>query len=293
MSTNPWLRIIKVTLGPLEEWRGNTGGNAVTWQSDGTLNGLRVACRVQKTIMGTPSPSTIEIYNLGRELRNGIRSSLTKIRVDAGWSNTDLRLVFQGSVLNSFSERQGADIITKIVAIPGYGALVRGVSSATFSQGSDIRSSILQLSEDLPGVEVNSGNFHGVEGKINPGGWSFAGSTKDGLTKLSDEYGFSWSINDGELNVIGDKAMLPDFVDINGENGGLISIVPLVSGPMQIETGVRITALYIPGITVGSSVKVASSINPKLNGIYRINTMNISIDAYNETWTMTLESFRY
>lgn len=293
MPNRPWLRIIKVTLGPLEEWRGSRSGELVTFKSDGTLSGLKVTGTFQKTIMGVPNPSQISIYNLGKEVRNGIKTSLTKITVEAGWSNTELRTVFQGSILNSYSERNGADIVTKISALPGYGSLVRGVSSSTFAPGTDVKEAATRLSKDLPGMAVSEGNFRGVTGKIGDGGWSYAGSTKDGLTKLSEEYGFSWSISDGAVTAIGDKFMTPDFVELNGTSGGLINIAPIVNGPMQVETGVNIKALYLPGISAGSSVKVKSGVSPRLDGTYRIHTMNISIDAYSEAWTMDIESFKY
>lgn len=293
MANRPWLRIIKVTLGPLEEWRGASEGEIVSWQSDGTLQGLRVTGTFQKTIMGVPGPSQISLYNLRRETRNGIKAALTKITVEAGWSNTDLRKVFQGSVLNSYSERNGADIITKLTALPGYGALSRGSSSLTFAPGTPVSEAAKRLAGDLPGVVVSESNFVGIAGQIEAGGWSFAGATREGLNKLAEEYSFSWSVNDGELAAIADKHMLPDFVELNGDGSGLINISPIVTGPLQVETGVKIKALYLPGLSAGDSVRVRSTINPRLDGTYRIHTLNISIDAYSEAWTMDIESFKY
>lgn len=293
MPNRPWLRKIKVTLGPLEEWKGSRDGEVITWESDGTLNGLRVTGTFQKTIMGIPNPSQIVLYNLARETRNGIKGSLTKITVEAGWNNTDLRVVFQGSVLNAFSERSGSDIVTKLSALPGYGAIVRGVSSFSAAPGSSVQEVVKRIARDLPGVVVSDNTLSGIQGRIGNGGWSFAGATRDALTNLSEEYGFSWSIVDGEFTAIADKFMLQDFVELNGKNGGLISIVPSVTGPLQYETGVKIKALYIPGLTAGSSVRVVSDVNERLNGVYRIHTMNINIDAYSESWTMDIESFNY
>ena len=85
-STRPWLRTIRVTLGPLEEWRGLSQGEVVRFESNGTPSGLRVECSLQKTIMGMPNPSQIKIYNLAQDTRNAIRGGLTKITVEAGWA---------------------------------------------------------------------------------------------------------------------------------------------------------------------------------------------------------------
>ena len=155
----PFLRRIVVTLGPLEEWRGKSRGEIVQFKSDGTLEGLRVTGTFQKTLMGMPQPSQISIYNLSRDTRNAIKGSLTKITVEAGWNNTDLRKVFQGSIMSSSSERNGPDIVTKLVALPGYGSLVRGVSSVTFGAGTPVSVAAQKLASDLPGMTVQGGNF--------------------------------------------------------------------------------------------------------------------------------------
>lgn len=293
MPNMPWIRTIRVTLGPLEEWRGSTAGEIVQWTADGSDKTLRVTGTFQKTIMGIPGPSVVNIYNLGQEVRAGIKKSMTKVTVEGGWRNTSLRRIFQGSVVNTYTERSGPDLITKIAALPGYGALARGVASHTAAPGASVQDVALKLAQTLPGVNVSAGNLQGVTGKIGDGGWSFAGSTRDGLTRLSDEYGFSWSVSDGDFTAIGDKFEPPEFIEINGDNSGLVNITPIVQGPMQIQTGVKIKALYVPGVSTGTSVKVVSKLNPKLSGTYRIHTISISVDSHSDAWTMDIDSYRY
>lgn len=291
-ALRPWLRRIVVTLGPLEEWRGASGGNIVQFEADGTPKGLKVTGAVQKTVMGMPNPSQISVFNLARDTRDAIRGSLTKITVQVGWQNTELHTLFQGSVLSAISERSGSDIVTKISALPGYGALVRGVSSKSYAAGTSVRDVVKDMATDLPGLTIGDSGLEGLDGKIGGSGWSFAGSTKDGLTQLANEHGFSWHVDSGQFKAVGDKAKFGGFVALNGKNGGLISVVPTLTGPLQIQTGVKIKAVYVPGITAGSSVRVNSDISPKLNGEYRVHTCNINIDAYSDQWTMDIESFK-
>lgn len=292
-SLRPWLRRIVVTLGPLEEWRGNAQGEVVRFEADGTPKGLKVTGTFQKTVMGIPNPSQISVFNLARDTRDAIRGRLTKIIVQVGWKNTELHTLFQGSVLSAVSERSGADIVTKIGALPGYGALVRGVSSKAYAAGTLVRDVVKDLAADLPGMTIGDKGIEGLEGKIGGSGWSYAGSTKDGLTQLANEHGFSWHVDGGQFKAVGDKAKFGGFVSLNGKDGGLISVVPSLTGPLQMQTGVKIKALYVPGITAGSSVRVNSEISPKLNGEYRVHTCNISIDAYSDNWTMDIESFKH
>lgn len=291
-ENRPWLRRVLVTLGPLAEWQNKEKGTTVQFASDGTLSGLRVTANIQKTLMALPSPSSIKVYNLSSDTRNAVRKGLTKITLQAGWNNTDLVTIFKGSVMNVQSERSGPDVITTFLALPGFGALAMGASSATFGSGTPVASVVEKLGKDLPGVTVNKDSFHGVEGNIRGKGWSYAGSTRDGLNRLAEEYGFSWSIQEGTLKCIGDKFALGSSIEINGKSGGLVNISPILTGPLQWVTGVKIKALYVPGITVGSSVKVSSELNKGLSGTYRAHTISIDLDAYSSQWLMDIESYK-
>lgn len=293
-STQPWLRRLRVTLGPVEEWKGSaSGGNILQFDSDGTPNGLKVVCSIHKTIMGIPTPSTISIYNLSEATRNAIRRSLTKVTIEAGWDNTELHKAFQGSVVSVQSQRNGVDVVTKISALPGYGGLVKGVSSITFPPNSSVRSAVKDLASHMPGISVSDANLKSVDGLFGASGWSFAGSTKDALTQLANEYGFSWSVDDNSLRAVGDKASFGGIVVLNGKDGGLINVSAILQGPMQVQTGVKIKAIYVPGVQPGATVRIRSSLSGANDGDYRIHTANISLDCYSENWTMDLESFRH
>lgn len=289
----PFLRKMVVTLGPVEEWQSGASGDVLEFVSDGTQDSFRISANIQKTVMGVPNPSTINIYNLSDKTRNALQRSLTKITVEAGWENTEMHKVFQGSLVSCQSARQGADIVTKIAAIPGYGALVRSTVSKTYGEGMPIQDVLKDLGGTLEGVTVNSDHFKEVQGTLGKGGWSFAGRTQDAMTELASEYGFSWNIDDNSLNAIGDKAKFDGMVVLYGKDGGLINVSPILQGPMQVQTGVKISAIYVPGVQPGSTVRVRSTVSQGLDGDYRIHTAAISLDTFSDAWTMQLESFRY
>ena len=356
-STRPWLRTIRVTLGPLEEWRGLSQGEVVRFESNGTPSGLRVECSLEKTIMGMPNPSQIKIYNLAQDTRNAIRGGLTKITVEAGWAASagatsagatsvgatsvgaatpELHIVFQGSISAVTSQRSGPDMITVISALPGYGALVRGVSSKSYGPGMAICEVVKDMARDLPGLLVSDSGIEGVVGKVGSGGWCFAGSTRDGLTQLANEFGFSWHVDNGHFKAIGDKAVFGGIFELcscserwnggagrssgsslspntqtyskktsdepnsnngpssssanNGPAGALLSVMPVVFGPLQDTPGVKIQAQYSPGLMVGATVRVKSDESPSLNGDYRALNSKVNLSTYSdEGWTMEVD----
>lgn len=281
----PFLRKIVVTVG--------AGGDLLQFVSDGTPNGLKVTCNISKTVMGIPNPSTVTLYNLSSKTRNAIQKSLSQITVEAGWENTEMHAALRGNVMSCVSERNGPDIVTKLAVLQGYNATVQAVTSKTYAEGMPIKEVVKDLGSQLPGITVNETLLKDVQGTVGYGGWSFAGQTKDALTQLANEYGFSWTIDDEALRVVGDKAKFSGVVVLDGNEGGLINVSPILNGPMQVQTGVKIKAIYVPGVVPGATVRVRSTLSEGLDGDYRIHTSNYSLDTYSDSWTMDLESFKY
>lgn len=281
----PWLRKIVVTI--------NVGEEVKQFASDGTPNGLKVTCNINKTVMGIPNPSAVNIYNLSAATRNAIQKTLSGIKIEAGWENAELHTVLQGNVMSCYSERQGPDIVTKLAVLQGYNATVKSVVSQTYAEGMPVREVVKDLGSKLPNITIEETLLKDVKGNIGAGGWSYAGQTKDALTQLGNEYGFSWSIDDEALRVVGDKAKFDGIVVLDGNEGGLINVAPILQGPMQVRTGVKIKALYVPGVQPGSTVRIRSTLEKGLDGDYRIHTARYNLDTYSDAWTMDLESFRY
>lgn len=292
MPETAWLRRLVVTLGPLEEWRGATAGQTVRFASDGTPGGLRIACEINKIIQGQPEKSRISLYNLSAATRAAIRVNLSKITVHAGWQSSETQLVFQGSLHSVYSQREGAEVVTLLAALPGHGAEARGVSARTFPAGTTLNSAVSALAADLPGVSLRAENLVGLDGQIGYGGWSFAGPARDALNRLAGEYGFSWHIDNGEFKAVGDKAVFSGTTRLDAAAGTLFGVVPIVSGPDRDNQGVRLTALYTPGVVPGALVEVASLTSPNLNGEYRVNACKINLDTYAAQWTQILDAFR-
>lgn len=281
-------RRIILTLGPLEEWRGLVSGETIEIVSDGTLKTLKVSCSIQKTIMGQPGQSTFSIWNLAADTRNAIREHKTMLSLHAGWKVGGQPLLFQGSVMSVSSARSGPDIVTTITAMPGHDSLARTTLSQTYGKGVSVADVVRDVASRLPGILVDEAFIAGLSGKVSNKGWSFAGPIRNALNGLAAEFGFSWSIQDGEFQAVGDDACLPGpTVELNGDNGGLISVSPQSTG-VESES-VRVSAIYIPGIVPGARVRVKSGIAPQLNGEYRVSNASYSLDAFSDSWTMDLD----
>jgi hypothetical protein len=141
----------------------------------------------------------------------------------------------------------------------------------------------------MPGVDI--GDIL-IEGNLPSGGFSFAGRAADALDALSGQYGFSWSVQDGTFQAIQDTRSVDRIINISAKKRNLIHVAPILSGPMQIENGVSISALLDPRAIPGGRVHVESGLNPKLNGQYKIHTLDFAIDTHSPTFFMDVKSFK-
>lgn len=274
-----FLRSCELIIGPLADWQGGgSTGEAVRIIADGTNNHLRVAFNVTKSIGGSPNKIDVAVWGLSQKTIQSIRGNLSKIQIVAGYSSAgdSAGLVASGGILAAIPERQGPDIVLKIIALDGYGGVVRGVYSRSFDGRTPMSVVVSDIASNLPGVTV--GNID-VDGQLFQKGQQFSGSTADQLNRLADQNGFSWSIQDGVFQAISDKRDSGREFFFTSENN-LISAVPLLNGPSAENVGVEITAKFDARMKPGDRMTIQSSVNPALNGSYKSTSVNLQFDSH-------------
>ena len=292
MTISPYLRIARVDVGPLEEWRGGGNSNlAVSFLGDGSQNSFRIKFNIVKHVVSTGTPSTITIFNLSDGLRKALQKRNIQVSLSVGWANTDLVLLFTGSLLASIS-RGGPDIQTDLICMAGHGGLSRTVVSETYAGGMSVKSIVHDLAKKIPGVTIDPKNIDIPEVKRMGGqGFSFVGTVNESLDKLSRVYGFSWHIDNKVFYAISDKTPFGTGIPlISYKNGFLLKVEPILTSPFQIRSGVVINSLLNPAIKPGGRVQVESKLAPELNNIYTAHSVNYAGDTGGSQWECRIES---
>lgn len=283
-------REIEVVFGPLKEWEKNEGkAPLVRILSDGTPKTLRVRAQVSKTMLGVPNSSSISIWNLSRETRNSICQSQLNVQVYAGYKGQKKELLFAGGILSVVVEKNGPDIITHLNGLDGQSNLLRSVVSQSFDQQIELKEVIKKIAAGIDGVNVKLEDIK-IDGKTGYSGIVASGNARAVLDKLGQQYGFNWFIENGNFKAVGDKQAFSNTVVLDGASR-LKKVSPLLSGPAQAQIGVDIQAMYVPGVSPGNSIKVQSSVNPLLNGTYKIHNADFDLDTKSESWDMNLQCY--
>lgn len=283
-------REIEVIFGPLKDWEKNEGKSPlVRILSDGTPNTLRVRAAVSKTMLGVPNSSSVSIWNLSRETRNSICQSQLSMKVYAGYKGQKKELLFSGGVLSVVVEKSGADIITHLNGLDGQSNLLRSVVSQSFEQQVELKEVIKKIAASIEGVGVNPDDIN-VDGKTGYSGIVASGNARAVLDKLGQQYGFNWFIENGSFKAVGDKKAFSNTVVLDGASR-LKKVAPLLSGPAQAQIGVDIQAMYVPGVSPANTIKVKSSVNPLMDGTYKIHNADFDLDTRSNSWDMSLQCF--
>jgi hypothetical protein len=246
------------------------------------------------------NPSEIEIYNLGPNYRNLLTQTKQRLSVvlNVKWANTDRVKLFSGTILASTTSRQGADIVTKLYCLSGYGAVSKSLLSSQWGKGTKLTKVITEAAKGLGGgVTIDTNSFQINDKTLGNQGLSFAGTGTDLLNKLARTYGFSWTIYNGVLQVVGDQGKsIPQApgaqLVVSPDNGFLLRVEPMLATPFQLKKGVTIYSLLLPTARPGNLVRVESGLNDSLSGSYRIHSINHVGDTHADMWETMIESYQ-
>lgn len=226
-----------------------------------SIKNLRVSFEIERTSIGVPNKAEIVVYNPGNRLISNIKRD-NKIIFEAGyeWSK---KSIFSGEIRNVFHSRQGVDKIVRIYAADGSKDYREATINKTFSENVTVKKVV---------DEIISGFSTVVKGQINgldkPAdklrGQSLSGSSARILDKLAEDYGFSWSIQDGEIIVSEEQKVIDedDIVLISARTG-------MLGTPTITEIGADVNSLLNNSLIPNRLFKIeAVSSELQYNGVF-------------------------
>lgn len=284
-------REIELFIGPLREFETPTGSTArgIHIVSNGNVGTMKVHVSCEKMVVSVTSQCTISIWNLSLKTINAIRTAGANVKVYVGYEGQEKTLLYTGGIRSVVTDRQGPDFVTKIICLAGGSSMIRSITSKSYSAGVDLKSAVMELAKQIPGITPDPANIN-LKGTIGYSGWSFVGSTKDALDKLAYQFGFSWNIDNGTFMAVQDGSYTGQGILLNSANG-LRKVSPRLTGPLQIQEGVDITAQFVPNVGPGRLVRVVSELNPSLNHSYVCHTVGYDLCPKDDTWEMNITSF--
>lgn len=225
-----------------------------------SIEQLRVAFEIDKTINEKPNPAKIQIWNLNRNHMNLLLSqNYKKVTLSVGYA--ELRQIYAGDITKTRIQREGLDFVLTLECADGHRAYTQARAKTTLKAGATDKQIVQEIQKTMPTVQA--GTLDIPNQRQLPRGRVLNGNSRDILSRIARNNGADWSIQDGALIFLPkDKVLSDEAVLISQETG-------MINAPEQTDEGLELTCLLNPALQIGGLVQVRSIIE-YFNGEYKI-----------------------
>lgn len=258
-------------------FRGDDDNNGLV------IDGLRMQFEITKTIAKEPNTGTVTIYNGNAETRAWLQRDGLSMWLEAGYDGT-YRRILAGSVKWCESRHEGTDWATRLEVVDGARA-DRARVGRTYRQGTPVATILRDVAKGM-GYVLPAGVAE-LDGAL-PAGVTVAGLARDELTRLLAQFGYSWSIQGEQLQVLRDGEVNADEAWVISEETGLVG-VPEYSAPTKSKKKRTLTfsSLLFPELTPGGRVQLEARV---VRGLHRMRSVKHVGDTHGQEWTTHVEA---
>lgn len=277
-------RAVAVTLSrPLE--RQFFGANTLVTK----VTDLRVTFQIEKTLSEDPNTCEVVIYNLNEQTRGELEKKPLHVRLDAGYDGA-LERLFVGDARFGQSRHIGVNWESKLQLGDGDRAFRHARVNRSFKAGVDVKTALAEVTKSM-GLKVPT-SVAGAKELVTQfaSGVVLQGPSERELSRLLKPRGFSWSIQDGSLQVIrGDgKRRDAEEAAVISQDTGMIGTPEF--GLPEKKSGkpvLTVTMLLYPGLQPGGLIKMDAR---TIRGIFRLDRVQHSGDTHGPDWQTKIEA---
>lgn len=252
-----------------------------------TIEGLRIKADVEKNLDKEPNKCEIVIFNCNEQTRAFLEAKPLTIRVDAGYDG-NLRHVYTGDLRYGYSTLASPNWETHLQLADGDRAYRFGRVDRAYKKGTSVVTALVDCAKSF-GLVLDATTLASPELQAQfASGRTLQGATRDELTRLLGPFGYSWSLQDGRIQILRDDQTRTDRAYEISEDTGLIGS-PEFTTPDKIgkAAALKTKSLLFPELTPGGRIVMRSR---GVNGIFRCERIGHEFDTHEDSWFTTVES---
>jgi len=211
------------------------------------VENLRIQFEVAKSATPAPNTAIIKIYNLSPDNEAKIKQEYDEILLNAGYVDS-MQMAFRGNIKHVYNYREGNDRIVEIEAADGDKDYRTAVINETLAAGTTQQ----QLIDRCVGTFTGGTKKGYVEpqSKTLQRGRVVSGNTRSVLDSAARDAGCNWSIQDGQLVMVGVQKMLPNTAIVIRADTGMLG------APEINEKGITVKCLMNTKILPNCAVQL-------------------------------------
>ena len=269
------------------------------------IRNLKITFEIVKDLSEETNKSKITIWNMSRDNITRVCNADIKVDLYAGYSeNGGAVRIFSGTIIHGTSKDDGTDLVTELTLSDGQTTVRDSVFSLSYAAGTSGQTIINSIASQM-GVSLNQSSDVIYAAYTN--GYSFVGRGVDALSEICNGNGASWSIQNGDLQIILAGGTTSKQGVVFSANSGLVSsperIVKASPKPdketpkrkkrkkekeekPQKQAGWKIKTLLASTVVPGDAVKVESR---EITGWFRVEQINHKGDSHGGEWVSEMD----
>ena len=264
-------------------------------------NNFRVIFDVYSSVANAVGTADIRIFNLKE--RDGIEQGAA-VRLVAGYMD-GADLIFSGIVTNTFKERDGPSIVTRLLCKTGAALMLdRGSANSGNTSGATVVELIKNLASQWP-IPLSIDEEQFKDEPPVPGSYTLQNDIPSNLDDLGRSFGFSWTQSLGVLVITkNDAERKGTAIEVN-ELTGMVGIPEVTRGPAGM--GINVTCRINPAIKIDSKINLSSRFSTyntgnsfwvenekglSANGEWNVFTLRYEGDTHGDAWNMHIDGMK-
>lgn len=250
------------------------------------ITDLRVQFRVRKDLHKTPNTCDVTITNLAQTTRADLETKPLNVQLEAGYDDV-YRFMFLGDLRFAMTKLDGPNWHTLLQLGDADCHYKWARMNKTYGSNTSVKTIIRDAAKSM-GLPLPRNVEEDPDlNEVFKNGELAHGATRDQLTHYLAPYGYSWSIQNGQLRILRDDRTHADtYKEINEENG-MIGSPEFGSPPRNgLPPHMTVNMLLYPELTPGDKVLLTSKVK---SGFFRIENISHEGDTHGQTWTTTAE----
>lgn len=252
---------------------------------------LNVIFQVTKTSTSAQNTLNLKIYNLSDKTRQTIDENALVLTLSAGYSkDIGLQVLFSGNVSRVIHEFKSPDIITNLQCGDGLEVLKNQYINGSFAEGTTVREILNFVATSLD-VPIYYNNVDTSEQFSQ--GYSLSSNAEDALTQVTRKAGATWSIQNGELQILKNNTSIENQMVLLSPESGLIESPELTTedsylleGSSTDSVSLRVKSLLNPRISPGTMIRLESR---QYSGDYTVTRVDHSGNNRGGDWLTIAE----
>lgn len=250
------------------------------------ITDLRVQFRVRKDIRRTPNTCDVTITNLASSTRTDLETKPLNVQLEAGYDDV-YRFMFLGDLRFAMTKMDGPNWHTLLQLGDADCHYRWARMNKSYGSNTSVKTIVNDAAKSMGlALPKNVQDDPALDEVFKHGELAF-GPTRDQLTRFLAPYGYSWSIQNGQLRVLRDDRTHADTYKEISEEYGMIGSPEFGSPPKSGKPPhMTVNMLLYPEINPGDKVLLTSKVK---TGFFRVDLVEHSGDTHGQEWNTQLE----